>query len=475
MSRTSKTPLRWPDAFDGYTTHDKQEAALVSDARYKVLEWGRRAGKNITAVIELIDYGRAPWRSRWGSDDPEQTSVWWVARSYDQAEKYGFLPMLSALPESWITNVSRSEPYEILLSNGVHYEFRTYDHPETLQGAGVDKMLVDEADYMKDSLWYDDLEPMLLDTTGAAVAISKPVRHGSWFQMLAERGRHSDYPNHYYSHATSADNPFIDEDPMDKQGTMPDAKFRQQYLAELPDDGGQVFSGLGSHLFTADYDILGELIDGVGEVSADPDAVTGPYSVGVDLARSRDYRVTLALDVSGQIAYYKRAQNESWDGIQSHIERIHAEFPGVVVPDASRDNKIISDLWHAGVELEPVKFSPQNKLQLIEDLITAVETGELSAPDTPALDQLRMEMRMLEKEVTRSGYTKYHAPNSGYDDSVDAFALAYRGLESAAGASSATASVGGRDYGDSDGDAIREAVDEYQRQYERMSGGNKWK
>lgn len=55
-------------------------------------------------------------------------------------------------------------------------------------------------------------------------------------------------------------------------------------------------------------------------------------------------------------------------------------------------------------------------------------------------DQLRMEMRMLEKEVTRSGYTKYHAPDSGFDDSVDALALAYRGLENVE-ASSATAEM----------------------------------
>lgn len=413
-----------------YSVHDKQQRVLESDARYKVLEWGRRGGKNICAIIELIEYGRAPWASRWGSDDPTNTLIWWVARSYDQAEKWGFRPMLSALPDSWIKEggVTRSEPYEIELVNGVHYEFRTYDHPETLQGAGVDRHLVDEADYMKDALWYDDLEPMLMDTKGAAMFISKPVRPRSYFQTLAERGRSSDWPEHLYSHATSADNPFIEENPEDKRGTMPDAKFRQQYLAELPDDGGQVFKKLGERLFTADYDLSGDVHEGVGELAGDPEAFTPPFSVGADFAQHRDYRVTIVLDAAGQLSYYKRAQNEAWSDIQDHLEAVHEEYPGLVVPDATRDNKIIADLWHAGVDLEPTKFSPQRKVELIENLITAVETGRLSAPDDLRLDTIRTEFRIFEKEVTSSGYTRYNAPENGHDDCVDAYALAVSGL-----------------------------------------------
>jgi hypothetical protein len=421
-----RTPLV-PDP--KYSTHEKQDAVLASDARYKVLEWGRRAGKNITALIECIEYGRAPWRSRWGRDDPAETVVWWVARSYDQAEKYGFRPMRSALPSAWIDGTpKRSPPYEIRLVNGVTYEFRTYDHPETLQGAGVDRMVVDEADYMVDALWYDDLEPMLMDTTGAAMFISKPVRHRSYFQTLAERGRSADWADHLYSHATSADNPFIDEDPEAKRGTMPDHKYRQQYLAELPDDGGSVFQQLEARLFTGDYRLDGEVVEGTGEVAGPPEEFTEPFSVAVDLARHRDYRVAGALDAEGRLAYYSRTQNEGWDGIFDHVVTLHDTYPGIVVPDATQDNKIISDWEAAGVAMSPTKFSPQRKKELIEDLITAVENGEITAPNQPELDQLALELRMLEREVTASGYTKYHAPEGAHDDTVDMLALAYSGL-----------------------------------------------
>ncbi len=43
----------------------------------------------------------------------------------------------------------------------------------------------------------------------------------------------------------------------------------------------------------------------------------------------------------------------------------------------------------------------------------------------PPMDTLGEEMRLLEKEVTSSGYTKYHAPDSGHDDTVDALVTEY--------------------------------------------------
>lgn len=456
-----------------YSVHKKQREVLESDARYIVQEWGRRGGKNITSVIGRIEHARAPWQSPWGTDDPEQGKTWWVGPSYDQAYKYGYEKLKSAIPDRWIESKSRSEPYEINLINGWTFEFRTFDHPETLQGAGVDDLLIDEADYMPDNLWYDDLEPMLMDTMGRLTAISKPVRPGSWYQLLADRGQSPDWPQHFYSHATSAQNPFIEEDPEDKRGTMPDAKFKQQYLAELPDDGGQVFSKLGERMFHGEYELHGELLgDGsgvTGEVYAPEDDCVPPFSVGADFAQSRDYRVTIALDAEGKLVYFKRSQNESWADIQAHLEGVHAKYPGVVVPDATRDNKIISDLWNAGVELEPTKFSKQEKKQLIEDLITVFEQDELVAPDSPKVERVKMEMRVLEKEVTGSGYSKYHAPESEYDDCVDALALAYRGLDDVE-AASATASVGEDDTDPRGTNNLNEIAKEISR-----GRRNKWK
>jgi hypothetical protein len=477
MPTSEHTPLTPNPEF---STHEKQERAVQSDARFRILEWGRRGGKNITAVMDLIERARHPWTSEWGNDDPANVVLWWVGRSYDQAEKYGFNKFKNAVPNSWIEKKSRSEPYELHLTNGVTIEFRTYDHPDTLQGAGVDHISVDEADYMPDSLWWDDLEPMLMDSLGSAMFISKPQRPRSYFHQLKERGKSDQWDDYFYCHATSADNPFIAEDPADKRGTMPDHKFRQQYLAELPDDGTGVIDDLDGNLFTGQYQLFGELTGDAnavtGEVYAPQDIVVEPCSTGADFAQSRDYRVTITVDAEGKIVYFKRSQNESWGDIFAHIQAVADRFPGIVAPDATRDNKIIADLWNAGVDIEPVKFAPQRKRELIENLISDIEREELTAADDPRLEQLRTELRILEKETTRHGYTKYHAPESGYDDCVDALALAADARSEAMKRSPGqTARTGGRDDGgDTDGDRIQQAISQYQQEYRDVQRGGKW-
>jgi len=430
IDTTERRPLTPAPTF---TVHEKQREVIKSDARYKVLEWGRRGGKNIIACIERIEYLRKPWEYDWGRDNPANGTTWWVGPSYDQANKYGFDKLESAVPDEWIEYRKYTKPRELGFVNGWTVEFRTFDKPETLQGAGVDDMVIDEADYMPNSLWYDDLEPMLMDNSGRAMFISKPVRPRSYFRKLADRGKSSNWSDNFYSHATSADNPFIDEDPMDKRGTMPEAKFKQQYLAELVDDGASVFKKLDERLFTGEYSMRGELTGSghnvTGEVWRPVAQCTPPYVVAADFARSQDFRVTGALDASGQLCYLSRSQNEGWDTIFEDLKRAANDYPGVLVPDASRDNKIVSDLAAEGINVKPTKFSPKKKRNMYDNLITRVENSELTLPDIDAMDQVYIEMAEMERDVTPSGYTRYNAPSDGYDDCVDMLALAASQLD----------------------------------------------
>jgi hypothetical protein len=439
MATTSSAPTP-PDGAEllepppQFSTHPKQEAVVTSDARYRVCRWGRRAGKNITAAIDVIRYARRPWSSPWGPDHPRDVLVWWVGPTYDQANKHGYDTIKQALPDAWIADYGESKPRFIELTNGVTIEFRTFERPKSLQGEGVDRLVIDEADQMGQGIWYGDLDPMLLDTKGCALFISKPYRPRSWFHRFFDFGQSADYPEYASWHATSADNPFLAENPADKRGTVPPHIFEREYLAEVPDDGGDVFRELDDKVFTGEYAVMtsqeydpgGEFI---GEVRRDPGDVPGPVSIGVDFARSRDYRVTLAVDGYGDLAYYHRAQNESWDAIDDHVRNVYETYGGLIVPDASRDNKIVADLAGDGLPVEPISFSPKTKKNLIETLATLVEGGDLTVPDVEALDQLHLELRQLKEDVSKSGYTRYHAPDNGHDDSVDAYALAVSQLD----------------------------------------------
>ncbi|WP_254547496.1 terminase large subunit [Halomarina pelagica] len=395
------TPVQW-------SLSPWQADVFESNARFRIVRAGRRAGKNILAVADQIEYARAPARSPWGAD--RQATCWWVGPTYDQAYRYGFLKALENLPEHWIDGEpKRSEPYEIPLANGTTIEYRTFDKPESLQGAGVDHLVIDEAPYMPGSIWEGDLRPMLLDNQGCALLIGKPLTR-NYFYRLDKRGD-SDSPEHadYASwHATSYDNPTIPDSEIDSErGSTSERAFRREYLAEYIDDAGGVFKRVRERI--------------VDEYALDDVEGSGPYATGVDFARHQDWTVIHVLDADGVTVHHERLRDVAWPQIQQAVETAHEAYPGPVAVDATRDNKIVADLEASGLDVEPVTFTPKTKRELVENLVTHVEQEAVTIPDLPVLVS---ELELFEYDVTAAGNVRYSAPEGEHDDCVDAFALA---------------------------------------------------
>jgi exonuclease VII small subunit len=93
-----------------------------------------------------------------------------------------------------------------------------------------------------------------------------------------------------------------------------------------------------------------------------------------------------------------------------------------VALDATRDNKIVQDLEDGGLDVDPVSFSSSTKRTLIENLITRLETGEVTLP--ASANTLINELEVYEFDRTESGRVSYSAPSGFHDDCVDALALA---------------------------------------------------
>ena len=210
---------------------------------------GRRFGKNEVATVAAVDYAVEPHKHDYGAD--ENPVIWWVGNTYTQTKKYGFHKVLNKLPKPLIKGEpKRSAPFEIQLKNGSAIEFYSYDRPSSLQGAGVDFMVIDEAAYMDKNIWDSDLRPMLLDNSGGSLLISKPLGE-NWFYDFYSRGadesqqyaKPSNIQDDWYSvHGTSYDNPWIENDEIEGvKATTPEAAFRQQYLAD-PQSGGTLLT-----------------------------------------------------------------------------------------------------------------------------------------------------------------------------------------------------------------------------------------
>ena len=386
-----------------WTPHPGQRQVLDSDARFRIVGCGRRWGKTEMSAHEAL--------RQLGEPD---TLVWWVAPTYDIAD-IGFDAVEDVIPDALIDDKKKTKPKAIDLSNGSHISFRSADREDSLRGEGLDLLILDEAAMIADRAWQKELRPTLSDTLGDMVAISTP-KGRNWFFEWFERGESDDHPDVESWQSPTYDNPHIPDEEIDAASReLPQHVFEQEYLAEFKEESGGVFTELGERMFTADYEL--DAYDG-----------DGPYAHGWDLARHQDYLVGIVLDAHGRVVHYERTQNESWPQIQRRIESAAAEYEGIIAIDASRDNKIVGDLSESigRGRVEPVKFSPKRKRELIEDLIARVEASELTAPE---IAQLRHEMSVFEYDVTPSGTVSYDAPEGFHDDSVDALALASSQLD----------------------------------------------
>jgi hypothetical protein len=391
--------------------------------------------------------------------------AWWVAPTYQQAE-IGLRTLQDELPEDFIESVNRSK-LRVEAVTGAVVEFKSADKPDNLRGEGVDELVVDEAAEVDQYAYENALRPTLTDSEDSRmIAISTPKGRG-WFFEFFQRGRSEDWPEYEAFQGPTRENRFINQSDIETaKRELPERVFRQEYLAEFVDETGGVFENLDEYLFTAGYDLPAEGVDPEAEW-VDP-----PFATGVDFARHEDFRVAMTIDRAGRVVNFSRDQGETWPEIHNEVRRISERYPGVVAVDASRDNKIVADLEADGVPVEPIKFSATRKRDLIENLITAVESEELTAPE---IDPLRTELEVFEYDVTRGGNLRYDAPEGFHDDTVDALAMAVDVRTHAARQDVATTARqgGGQDYGDSDGDRIQKAVDEYRRQRSELKGG-KW-
>ena len=239
-----------------FTWHlsEKQRELFESDARFRVGMMGRRFGKNEVSTAIEVDYATQPAKHSFGTDDPEDVIVWHVAPTYRQAYLYGYLKTKEKIPDALIdednTRGSEWAPSKITLTTGAEIEFLSYGNPSGLQGGGVDLLVGDEWAYSESSIWDQDLRPMLVDTGGGAVLISKPIGENHFYehyvlgasesQIYGDGTPRKDQWESF--HATGYDSPFIPDSELDSiKETTPESVFRQEYLAD-PKSGGTLLT-----------------------------------------------------------------------------------------------------------------------------------------------------------------------------------------------------------------------------------------
>jgi PBSX family phage terminase large subunit len=210
-----------------YTPHDKQKEVHSNVNRFKVLNWGRRTGKSTLAVYECLKKG-LQLKGRY----------WIISPTYKQSKNIYWRSLINQLPQELIKKRNETELI-VELINGTLIELKGADQPDSLRGAGIQGVVLDEYAFMKPDVWEEIVRPMLLDSKGWAIFISTPNGFNHFYDIseLAQQTK-----NWSYYHATTYDNPYIDKEELDNEKDHTDADtFAQEYLGEFKKVKGLVY------------------------------------------------------------------------------------------------------------------------------------------------------------------------------------------------------------------------------------------
>jgi hypothetical protein len=371
--------------------YDEQEAAIYDDARFVWIEASTKSGKTAGCIVWQLDHVFSDQHAR---------EHWWVAPVYSQA-KIAFRRAKRMLIEADLKGEfsANGSTLTIEFENGARWCFKSGEKPDNLYGEDVATVVLDEASRMREESWHA-VRSTLTATRGVCRAIGNVKGRGNWFYRMARKAE-SGADGHAYHKLTAYD--AVDGGVLDAReieqakADLPDHVFRELYLAEPADDGGNPFGqdAIESRIIPALSD-------------------REPVAWGWDLAKSVDWTVGIGIDDVGDVCRFERFQKPWRDTIRVIERETHAP---AYVDSTGVGDPVMEQLESR--HCEGFKFTSRSKQQIMEGLAVAIQSGEVGYPD----NAIASELRIFEYEYYRSG-VRYSAPSGMHDDCVCALALA---------------------------------------------------
>lgn len=371
--------------------YPKQSAFLFAPERYSIVEASTKTGKTVGCMVWLFE------QAALGTGDGK--NYWWVAPTYAVAT-IAFRRMKRAVPRHLYT--ANETEHTITLRNGAVIWFKGADKPDSLYGEDVYAAVVDEATRCKEDSWHA-VRSTLTATRGPIRIIGNVKGRKNWAYQLARKAEQGT-PDMAYFKLTAYDAVeagVLDADEVeDAKRLLPDDVFKELYLAEPNDDGGNPFG-------------LKAIRACIAPLSSSP-----VVAWGWDLAKSHDWTVGIGLDATGHVARLERWQGP-WEKTIADIRRITNGLPAHVDSTGAGD-PVLESLQKGGAfNFTGYKFSPSSKQQLMEGLAVAIQSKAVRYPEGVIVNELDV----FEYEYTRTG-VRYSAPDGLHDDAVCALALA---------------------------------------------------
>lgn len=387
--------------FTGFSPHQHQaqviKQILTSEAKFYSASIGRQWGKSLMGM-NLALY----WMINQGP-----CKVLWVSPVYAQASKV-HKELYAAIANSGIVKNNNFSNNEIELKNGSTILFRSAERYDNIRGLTMDYGIIDEAAFMKDDAWQEAIRPVFAVRGKKILFISTP-KGKNWFYNLYQLGNSPDHPNYKSYRGSSYDTPFISLTEIeDAKKTLPTSVFKQEYLAEFIDNGGEVFQNLDKNQFQSWPKPRGRVF------------------CGIDLGRAEDYTVATFLDEQGQVVDIYRNNRVEWSQMVNEIlGKIKQYNATTMIEVNSMGDVIFEQLKAQWQDTHPFVTSSKSKNEIIEGLILDMNESTIRIPGPELFPSLLSELEVFTYEYNpKTRNIRYGHPKGLHDDTVMSLAIA---------------------------------------------------
>ena len=332
--------------------------------------------------------------------------ILFVAPVYSQVTRVQ-KEMMAAIGGSGLVKQNNYSDNELTLTTGSTIYFRSAERYDNIRGGTFDYACLDEAAFIKEGAWTEAIKPTLL-VKGKRVVMASTPNSKNWYYDIAMLGQSSDYPDYKFYTATSYDTPFIsDKEIEDAKKTVPEKVFRQEYLAEFLDGGGEVFSNLPAIEFNQYPKPQGKLFG------------------SLDIGRANDYTVCIIMDSKGNVIDIYRNNKDTWNHITRDVINLVKKYnANLLVETNGVGDPIYSNIKDEWPNTHPFVTTSKSKNEIIEGLILDVNEQNIGIPSKSLFGPLQEEMEVFTyKYNPKTRSISYGHPNGLHDDTVIALGL----------------------------------------------------
>lgn len=259
--------------------------------RNRHLVAGRRGGKTLSAAWETLFYALHPAEFHWDvhGEKSDRPLYIWALYKDNPTGLAAWTTFREVLKQSGLIHGKEYKEHKgnrwIEFANGSFMHFRTAEDPESLRGAGLDIMWIDEAAFIPNSRAWVVSRPALADKQGIMYTTTTP-QGKNWFYEEFWSDKALKDPDQGRVEYRSIDNPHFKREEWEKLlETYHPLHFKQEFMAAFDAMSGRELHGDWLKYYTLKRESDGDKI-AIPRSPSNPDKYDLTLYMGVDPAIS---------------------------------------------------------------------------------------------------------------------------------------------------------------------------------------------